>query len=295
MRWLVGLDLRERCRGAVQLALWLAERSRETGGEELRALHVLEEEHLRMVLRYHHLDEVVEGARRAAAEAVRAEGAADRLHEVEVARGLDAEGALEEAAAAWEADALVVGRAAGREGRHLLRLGRVARHLLRAPRRPVVVVPPDLRAEHLGSGPVIALTDLSEDSAAACRFAARLAERLGRPLAVAFAILRPGDLAVPYLPAASVEELLRVRGEEAEQALARWIADQGLRPATATLLRGPLVEAAVGFAEAQRAPLLVAGTRRLSGLERVALASQSTELAAASPIPVAVVPPPAAS
>lgn len=290
MRWLVGLDLRERSRGAAHLACWLAAASR-AGGDEVRALHVLEEEHLRMLLRWHHLDEVVAGARRAAEEALGAEGLAARIHEVEVARGADAEGALEEAAAAWRADALVVGRAAGREGRHLVRLGRVARRLLRAPGLPVLVAPPDLREEHLGSGPVAALTDLGEGSAAACRFAARLAERLGRPLAVAHAVPRPEDFAAPYLPGASVGELARAGREEGERALAGWLDAEGLRPAATALLRGPAVEAGLSWAEAERAPLVVVGTRRLSALERVAVASVSTELAAVSPIPVAVVPP----
>ena len=47
----------------------------------------------------------------------------------------------------------------------------------------------------------------------------------------------------------------------------------------------------MAFAEEQRSPLLVAGSRRLSGLERVLHGSLGSELAATAPLPVAVVPP----
>jgi hypothetical protein len=58
MRWILGLDLEPRSRGAVQLARWIARATR--GGDEFVAVHVLGEDHVRAILKHQHLDEIVD-------------------------------------------------------------------------------------------------------------------------------------------------------------------------------------------------------------------------------------------
>ncbi len=290
MKWIVGLDLRPRSHGALQFARWLSGQGG-AGQDRLVVLHVLEDEHLRVVLRTHHLDEVVKAAKAAARGMLAGEGLSGLEGEPRVVPGLWADEALAEACTAENGDAVVVGRAAARESHRLVRLGRVARGLLHHLACPVVVVPPDAEAKDLGPGPIVALTSLAADSVEACRFAGRLARHLGRKLAVAHVAPLLDVHGLPYLPAESLERLSRDRLAEAEDHLKRWLAEHGLRCHATAVLPGQLLERVVAYAEEQRSPLLVAGSRRLSGLERVLHLSAGAELAATAPLPVAVVPP----
>ncbi len=290
VKWIVGLDLRPRSAGAVRFAGWLAASSRAPGGEEVVGVHVLEEDHLRVVLRFHHLDEVTASAQEAARRTLSDAGVAARV--VRVTRGRCADEGLEDARRELRADAVVVGRMARREGHSLVRLGRVARELLRTLASPVVVVPPDLEATQIGDGPVVALSDLAADSSDACRFASRVAERLGRGLLVAHVVPRPEEYAEAHFPAASVERMAREHQAEAEMALAGWVAARGLSAARTAVLRGPVIDRSLELAAGERAPLLVMGSHRRSVIERLRHASVASELAAAAPIAVAVVPPP---
>ena len=288
MKWLLGLDLRPLCLGAVRFAAWLARMSRAADGESFAAVHVVEEQHLMAVLRYHHLEEVLERARVSARGIVAAEAAA--IGEPEIARAPSVEQGLEAARASHQSDAFLIGRAAGRAGSGVIRLGKVARRMLRSASVPVVVVPPDLRAGHLGDGPVVALTSLQPDSADACRFASKMAERLGRGLALVHVAPGPGEFPV-QLPAATLDSLCREHREQAEEEIAAWNSAQRLRASVTEVLQGPIVESALEFAARQRSPLIVAGSRRLSTLERTLLHSTGADLAASAPVPVAVVPP----
>ncbi len=290
MRWIVGLDLRLASQGALRFASWLARESRAADGEELVGVHVLEEEHLRLVLRYHHLDEVIARARTSAEEALAAEGAARLIRELEVVRDLRAEEGLEKARTSHRADAVIVARHAGRESHAIVRLGRVARRLLRTLASPVIVVPPDLRADEIGEGPVLALTGLGDDSLAALRFAGRMAQRLGRELGIAHAVAVPEEFGA-YLPPQTLGRLLEVNQREGEQALAEWMKAHGLSADALAVLQGGAVERALEHASAEGSPLLVTGSRQLSSVERVLLASTGSALAAAAPFAVAVVPP----
>jgi nucleotide-binding universal stress UspA family protein len=156
---------------------------------------------------------------------------------------------------------------------------------------PVLVVPPDLDVRELGQGPVVALTSLSADSVDACRFAASMAERLGRGLALLHVVALPEDYGAPYLPLVSLEDLRRELRERAEKDLTSWIAANGLRPDVRSVMEGRVLEGALAFAAQQRSPLLVCGARRASLLERTLIASTGSELAAMAPLPVAIVPP----
>ena len=56
-------------------------------------------------------------------------------------------------------------------------------------------------------------------------------------------------------------------------------------------MQGRIADSALAFARVHGSPLLVAGSQRLSTLERTLVPSVGSELAASAPVPVAVVPP----
>jgi len=289
MKWIVGLDLRPLSQGALHFARWLATVSRAADGEQLVGVHVLEEEHLRVVLCYHHLDEVVESARAGVARLLEQAGASAYIRDLQVIQGLTADEALDAARASFQADAILVGRAARREGHQLVRLGRVARHLLQRATSPVLVVPPDLGLGDVGSGPMVALTRLGDESIEPCRLAARMAKRLGLGLALLHVVPLPEELGA-HLPAGTAERMRRDLLDEGQESLATWAAAQGLGQARSTVRQGPVVEEAAAFAAEQASPLLVAGSRPHGALERVFARSVGIELAATATRPVAVVP-----
>jgi nucleotide-binding universal stress UspA family protein len=290
MRWVVGMDLRPLSRGALRFCRWLAGASRAEGGESLHAVHVLEEDHLLMALRLHHLDEVTAAARDAAARTLEAEGLTALAGEPRIVQAATAEAGLGAVTAELGADALVVGRVAPSEGLSLVRLGRVARHLVRAPPTTVVVVPPDLGPAALGTGPVVALSGLGEGSVATCRFAAAVAARLGRDWLLAHVIPMPEDYGAHYLPPASVDEIRKARHREADEAARAFVAAHGLRPAGVVLLEGQPADRAAALAVERGSPLLVAGASHASRLEEAIFRSTAMELAAGAPLPVAFVP-----
>lgn len=290
MRWVVGLDLGPLSSGALRFAAWLSSSSTGPGGEALRGVHVLEEDHLLAALRLHHLDEVLAAAKGAATAAVARAGLAGPLGEPVVVRAATADEGLAAACRDLDGDALVVGRRAPVAGASLVRLGRVARQLARSPSCPVVVVPPDLDPADLPAGPVAAVTSLADDSIETCRFAARVAERLGRRWILVHVVPTATDYGAHYLPAASVEAMRVERCGAAARAAAAWIDRHGLRPERTTILDGQPTEAVIAHAVAGGVPLLVVGATRRTGLEQVFFHSMVVELAAGAPVPVAIVP-----
>jgi nucleotide-binding universal stress UspA family protein len=239
------------------------------------------------------MDEVRAGAREAAGRSLRDEGAAAVVRDVELVEALHAHEGLRDAAIRLGAEALVIGRAAPRTGHHLVRLGRVARRLLRIATTPVIVVPPDLRAPDLaGDGPVVALTDLSDGSAGTCRFAEDMARRLGRPLLLAHAVEVATQTVPGYVSQATLERIAADRRAEAERALANWVEGSGVRADGTEILLGGVVEEATALAERRQAALVVAGSSRHQGtLEGLLVASTGSALAASATRPVAIVPP----
>jgi nucleotide-binding universal stress UspA family protein len=289
-KWLVGLDLRPRSQGAVRYAAWIA-RSSKQQPERLVGVHVLEEAHLLMALRYHHLDELERTAREAAAKMLQDNGAADVFAEVSVVEGRAAEESLEAARTYHHADALVIGRYATREGRHLVRLGRVARRLLRKASGPVVVVPPDLDPAQIGGGPIVVATDMAPDAASALRFGAMMAARLSRPLVAVHVVPTPDDWGEHYLPPESVAKMHREHVEVGTKELARWCTEHGHAKVEQVVLHGAIVEQLDDFLDARKAALLCVGSRHLSLGERLLITSIGSELAAVAPCAVAIVPP----
>jgi nucleotide-binding universal stress UspA family protein len=267
MRWVVGVDVGEGSHGALALAAWAAGQAR-PGAGDLVAVHVLEAEHLRVVLRLQHLDEVTAAARRVTEETLARHGLDTP---VEIVQAIEASDGLAAAAERLAADAIVVGRHAGLDGSGLGRLGRIARRSLQELAAPVIVAPHDLTPEAVGAGPVLALSSLGDDSIEAVRFARRLATWLGRELVVAHS-----------------EE--RLSG--GPRALEAWVAAAGVRADRLQVVEGPVLASAPGLARELQAPLLVTGARRLSGIGRRLHTGSGSELAASASLAVAVVPPP---
>jgi nucleotide-binding universal stress UspA family protein len=291
-RWIVGLDLRPTGQGAIRFARWLAGASRE-GQPSFVGVHVLEEDTLRAALRYHHLDELVRGAREEAEMLVRNASATGVVGELRIEQGLHAEQTLESIRVEQQADGLVVGRQAPREGHHVVRLGRVARRLLRSLGGPVVVVPPDWEPQQMVTdGPVVCATDLGDDAVPAARFAAELARRLGRELLVAHVVPFPEDYGANYIPAATRQKIAVESQQAGERELAAWLAGLGLTvPTTAVVREGHVTDQVLQLVKERHASLIVTGSRRLSTLERLLLTSVGSELAATAPVPVIVAPP----
>ena len=291
MKWILAIDLHGTCAGAVRFASWLRKAVRGAEQEEFVAIQVLEERHLLAVLRYHHLSEVTAGARSAAQALIETEGASDAIRELAVVQGTEANETLAAARRTHGAGGIIIGRAAPTQSHAIVRLGRVARRLLRSSAAPVVVVPPDWQAARRRDGPIVTLTNTDADSIEACGFGAAMAERLGCDFKLLHVASIPEDFGAQHIPFISIEKLRQDYRADAEQGLSQWIAAQGLERSRGVVVQGRVVESAIDFAEAQRSPILVCGSRRLSAVERTLLASTGAELAALAPVPVAIVPP----
>lgn len=285
----VGLDLRPSSAGAIRMAAWLAKTS--SRADSLVGIHVLDGEYLRVALRHHHLDEVVDGAKAQADKVIAEAGASEHFSEVRIVRGRTAEKSLEAAVVYHAAGGLVVGRQAPAEGRHVLRLGRVARRLLRRLPGPTLVVPPDYDPAANDGGPVMLTTNMSGDAGAAAAFAHQAAERLGRELVIVHVVPQPDDYAAHYLPEDSLRKMTAEHQQEGEAALAQWSKDVGCGGAELVVRQGGVIEELVTVASERSACMVVTGSRRLSTFERVLLTSIGSEIAAVAPCPVAVVPP----
>lgn len=181
--------------------------------------------------------------------------------------------AIAEAADQYAADVVLIGRRAKRFDASFIRLGSVARRILRVLPTTILTVPPDVRSEDLGDGPILLATDLTPSSEGAARFSRRLARHTGRPLRVLHAA---SDSSSPP--------------DEVEDALRRWCEDHDLDDATLCVREGEPAD--IVFAEANACrPLCVAvGSRRLSMVERVFETSVGSTLSARARWPVSVSP-----
>ncbi|MEM9454828.1 MAG: universal stress protein [Myxococcota bacterium] len=282
MRWMVGVDARDLSGGAVALARWLA-----TGRlNAIYGVHVVE-----WVPELHeHFDQTRPNEiRQMAADSLRSLEDDPHFEELGAVLAASAEIGLAEAVATKQAHALIMGRRAPTTGGGLIRLGRVARRMLRQLPVPVVVVPPDLSADQLGPGPVVLGVDLTESCGPAAAFAARVATAMRRSLVLVHAI-HPPDRG-PYVPADVWDQIMaRLHGND-DPSFRTWADRHGVGAAERLERRGPPTLVLPTVAREQRACMLVTGSRDLSGMERLFLSSVGSELAATAPVPVAVVPP----
>ncbi len=189
-------------------------------------------------------------------------------------------------------DALVIGRRAKRDEDPLVRLGEVTRRLLRRLPVPLVIVPPDFGESDdrgFGEGPIVVGVDLEDECTAAVLFAMDLAARLDRPLLLAHGIPAT-PWGVSYLPAEVLDRIRMESRDKAANALREWAAPLGLASARQRVFMGDPAKLLLQIAAEEDATVMVTGSRRLGPIERIFLASVSTEVAAGAGCPVAVVP-----
>lgn len=279
MRWVVALGLRDHCRGALELAGWLSAPGHSTDGsdDQLMAVHAVSS------------PEYAALADRALSETVHAAGLDMRFDQLRVVEGRDLVRCLEEAVVGWRADAILIGR---REHEGWPRLGGTGARLLRSLPAPMVVVPRQLRADAIPSGPILVATDLSADSVLATRFASHLSRRYGRELFVVHVVEHAPEWNFLELGAADpvrADAELRTR---AQRSLQHWV--QGLRLKQVPKLvaeQGDTLERLLDSIQHHQPLFTVVGSRRMGVLERVFSTSVGLELANHAPCPIAIVPP----
>lgn len=282
-RWVIGLDLLPGSLGPARVAAWLA-----TGPSPALciALHVVESG----------LFEGFGAPSAARVEEARGRldgwlaesGAAGAFAARDVIAASKVERGLADAIAAHQACGVVVGRWSRRGESSLVRLGRVARRLLRDLPAPVIVTPPDLAS--IEGGPVVLGTDLAESSREAARFAAEIAARFGRPL-VAVHVEVPVVDALADVPERD-RPVLRAQEARLMGERARAWASEHLPPGTEVVIdTGGVADRLLAVQAERRAALLVVGSRQLTRMARLFGSSLASGLAAVAPCPVAVVPP----
>jgi nucleotide-binding universal stress UspA family protein len=291
MQWLVGLDLAPSSRGAIVFAQWLAERTKDTDEPDtLRGVHIVERALMAPLFGSRSPDNVIEEARKQARVCLDAVEAGDTFAKVHVGLDTRADEGLRREAAIFEPDALIVGRKTRKDATEVFRLGPTAHRLLRTLPAPVMVVPNDLTRTAIGPGPILAATDLEAHSVPACRFARDLASHLGREVAYCHVVSDPRATLDRYFSRKAVSELAEQAMTTGQRMTSAWLDVEDLAGPTTHIVQGNTVDGLCETAIAVNAPLIVLGSRRLSGLERVFVGSTSTDLARVAPCPILVVP-----
>jgi nucleotide-binding universal stress UspA family protein len=279
MKWIVGLDFRPSCVGALAWAQWLCEGG--GGAQEAVAAHVIE-------IPPGFLGPMI-GAARIEDDARRFLRECDVDLDVRVLDTLPPVDGLARAVAIHRADAIAIGRRSSIDGDDVVRLGRVARRLLRRLPAPVAVCPADLDPAALPDGPVLVAVAPDAPSAAAVRFGRALAHGIGRE-AVFGTVLPPAFPAgITYLAAP------QYRGRDHEAIITditRWLGEQGVGAPAPIVSEGPVVPRLHDLASELRACAIVCGSRLLSVADRITQSSIGTALAGTAPVPVIAVPPP---
>lgn len=280
MSWVVGLDLRNPLAGPAQFAKWLFEHG---GASTLVGVHVLEEPDGQSSA------ELVERATHVLQDSVAQAGAKDSFAELKLVQGSHVEDALSRACVEHETEGLIIGRRVGVDEQKLVRLGSVARRILRALPAPVIVVPPDLRPESLGAGPVlVAVTEDWDASWAAYELAARLAGGLGRDVVVAHVAAPSKSWNTPYLPPDVLAEQRQHQKARAESQLREWMNQRGISSTRLVVLQGTPLESILQCSGHLEVPLIVCGRSKSTALQRYFGGTTATDLAAYSRAPVAV-------
>lgn len=221
-------------------------------------------------------------------KAALATGLNDPLDEVTCAWASSSEEGLGTLATTRGADGIVIGRAAATDAHALVRLGRVARRLLRALPVPVMVVPPETTLRDVGPGPLVLATDLDDESIPASKMARELASLMGRELLVACidASLHEAAMMAPDggIPLAALTP------QRSLDDVSAWARTQELGDCEHIVARGERVTTLLRIAKEREAPLIVCGSRCLSLAQRIFASSTATDLARLGDRAVLVVP-----
>jgi nucleotide-binding universal stress UspA family protein len=270
--WIVGIDLSERCRGAIAFARWLRECS--AADERMRGVYV----------------GATDGSTHAAMrDAVDAQTAAPAFESIDTIRGEAPEDELRRVAAARDVTGVIVGRNAETSGWSLVSLGRVARRLLREVSRPIAVVPPDFEP---ASGPIIVAVVPDEHAAGAVRLGRELAACLDLPLVLVHVVPDVPRFAVAGPMAYDQPPVPPERDRQAATATLRtWLDAHGFGDLELRTVPGSVGPTLLELADEMHASMILSGSRHLSLRERILQSSTGSYLAAHARQPVIVVPP----
>jgi nucleotide-binding universal stress UspA family protein len=282
LKWILGLDLGPDSAGAVRTASWMSATSQPPARQRVIGVHVVPSRP-RIDVRDDEADEIAAKAEEAARDSVRAGGAEDGVDRIDVVFGAQPSEQLATACRYHHAHGILIGRHAASDEETFVRLGRVARRLIRELPAAVMVVPPDHRPETDEGGrpgPVVVATDLTDDSIAAGRFGLQMARELG------------ADLVLVHVHRGSEYALVTTQADEADDvAFERWSREYGLGGARRVTQRGDVVNRMLSIGHHEKASMLVCGSRHLTNVQRVFQASTGTDLARFAPRPVLIVPP----
>jgi nucleotide-binding universal stress UspA family protein len=288
--WAIGVPLAEDHLGPLRFTAALINISPEDRGV---AIHVMPDPKLLgPVVTPQELHEIRERIAVDVAQILANEGLAHDRAGIELVEDEPIDRGLAECATRLHASALVVGRRAKRDDDPLVRLGEVTRRLLRRLPVPLIVVPPDFGDERdrgFGEGPILVGIELTDHCTAAVLFAADLAARLDRPLLLAHGT-HAFHWGVSYVPTTTLKRLHEQAQGVAANALREWAAPLGLTNVEHRVFMGDPAKNLLQIAAEEDATMLVTGSRMLGPIERLFLASVSSEVAAGASCPVAVVP-----
>jgi nucleotide-binding universal stress UspA family protein len=288
--WAIGVHLAADHLGPLRFAAALISVSPEDRGV---AIHVLPDAKLLgPIVTTQEIRELRERIRADVAQLLESEGLSHERSQIELVEDETVDRGLAECSVRLHASALIVGRRARRDEDPLVRLGEVTRRLLRQLPAPLIVVPPDFGAERdrgFGQGPIMVGVDLTDHCTAAVLFAADLAARLDRPLLLAHGA-HAFHWGVSYVPTTTLQQMQARARETAANALREWAAPLGLTSAEHRVFMGDPAKHLLQIAADEDAAMLVTGSRMLGPIERLFVASISSEVAAGASCPVAVVP-----
>jgi nucleotide-binding universal stress UspA family protein len=288
--WAIGVHLAEHHLGPLRFAAALISVSPEDRGV---AIHVMPDPgFLHPLVTAEEVREIRERIMADVAQLLADEGLSDERSHVELVEDDKVDRGLAECAARLHVGALVVGRRAKRDEDPIVRLGEITRRLLRRLPVPLIVVPPDFgddRDRGFGEGPIMVGVDLTDHCTPAVLFAADLARRLDRPLLLAHAT-QAFHWGVSYVPTGTIQQLHARARDTAANGLREWVAPLGLSNAEQHVFMGDPAKGLLQIAAEKDATMLVTGSRMLGPIERLFLASVSSEVAAGASCPVAVVP-----
>lgn len=286
MRWMVGVDLRDLSKGAVTWAKWIAGRA---PAERFVGVHVAEYIPTSFVGGVDPLMQQ-EALREMADQAIGPLRDDPAFVEIGALSASAAEDGLEKAVEDKQCDAFILGRRKPAHKDTVVRLGRVARRMLRSLPRPVAIVPPDLDTASISDGPVLLATDLGPSSKGAVRMARRLAEDLDLDLLVTHVARVAEELSI-LLPATKWDAHLAATETDATKRFDAWLAEHGLGDARHSVVTGTPSAKLLEVAKIAGASMIVVGSRGLEALDRLFVSSVGSELAASAVMPVIVVPP----
>ena len=281
LRALVGVDALDRSRGA----LAVAERLVVVGRADCKPVHIVE------LVPELFPDWVSSSTRTWSVNvaAAAAKAVAPSLPVLDVLEALPPELGLEHAVRHLDADLLIVGRKARADERALVRLGGVARQLLRSLPCAIAVVPPDYTPPDESIRPILLATNLGVSSRGAATMARQLATSLDAPLMCVHTVDR-----LPPLPSDVDDEtrrrMLLERSSQAENALETWCLEVGLKAGSRHIVTGDPLSALDRMVTDFRPQLVVCGSRLLGTAARLFSTSVGSTLAATLPVPVVVCP-----